>query len=125
MGKLAAKFATVPATLLPDQRAVELGMAYLHFARTNPQDIDIITLHGSVHADPPSPEHLLVEDTVVGVFREGAAQGHFSLAGETRPKSPPSELGPWCKALPNSSSGRGRSSPREQARIIARSRRPT
>ena len=82
MGLLAARFATVPMTLPPDERAVELGMAYLEFARTNPQDVDIIGLHGSVHAEPPSPEHLSIEDTVVGVFREGAARGVFCLSGD-------------------------------------------
>ena len=50
MGRLAARFATIPATLSPDERAVELGLAYLDFARTNPQDVDIIALHGSARA---------------------------------------------------------------------------
>jgi len=82
MDRLATRFAGVPTTLPPDERAVELGMAYLEFARTNPEDVDIIGLHGPVHANPPSAEHLFMEDTVVGVFREGAALGVFSLSGE-------------------------------------------
>jgi AcrR family transcriptional regulator len=82
MGRLAARFAAVPTTLPPDERAVELGMAYLEFARNNPADMDIIGLCESVHVDPPSAEHLSMEDTVVGVFREGAALGVFSLSGD-------------------------------------------
>ena len=82
MDRLATRFAGVPTTLPPDERAVELGMAYLEFARTNPEDVDIIGLHGPVHANPPAAEHLFMEDTVVGVFREGAALGVFSLSGE-------------------------------------------
>jgi len=82
MGRLATRFAAIPTTLPPDERAVELGMAYLEFARTNLEDVDIIGLHGSVHADPPSAEHLSMESTVVGVFREGAALGVFSLSDD-------------------------------------------
>ncbi len=49
--------------------------------RTNPEGVDIIGFHESVHATPPSPEHLFVKHTVVGVFREAAAPGVFALSG--------------------------------------------
>ena len=82
MGQLASRLAAVATALPADERAVELGMVYLDFARTNPQDVDIISLHRSVHATPCFPEHLHVEDTVVEVFREGAAKGVFALSGD-------------------------------------------
>ncbi len=79
MGALMEAFATVPADLPADERAVELGLAYLEFARHNPADVAVVTLHESVPAAPVSGEHLRVEETVLGVFREGAAQGVFSM----------------------------------------------
>ena len=79
MGALMEAFATVPAGLPADERAVELGLAYLEFARHNPEDVAVVTLHESVHAAPVAGAHLRVEETVVGVFRDGAAQGVFSM----------------------------------------------
>ena len=81
MGALLADFAEVPADLPPDERALELGMAYLEFARRNPEDVAVIALHEStLHALPLTDEHRMMEETVVGVFRDGVAQGVFSLA---------------------------------------------
>jgi len=79
MGALMEAFARVPAGLPADEHAVALGLAYLEFARHNPADVAVVTLHESVPAAPVSGEHRRVEETVVGVFREGAAQGVFSM----------------------------------------------
>ncbi len=80
MGALLVEFGKVPAELPPDERALELGMAYLEFARRNPEDVGVITLHEStLHALPLTDEHLMMEETVVGVFKDGVAQGVFSL----------------------------------------------
>ena len=81
MGALLVDFADVPADLPPDERALELGMAYLEFARRNPEDVAVIALHEStLHALPPTDEHLMMEETVVGVFKDGVARGVFTLA---------------------------------------------
>ncbi len=79
MGALMDAFSRVPAGLSVEERAVELGLAYLEFARHNPEDVAVVTLHESVHAIPVTGEHRHVEETVIGVFREGAAQGVFSM----------------------------------------------
>ena len=80
MGALLIEFDRVPAGLPPDERALELGMAYLEFARHNPEDVAVIALHEStLHALPLTDEHLRMEDTVVGVFRDGVAKGVFTL----------------------------------------------
>ena len=79
MGALMEAFAQVPAGLPVEERAVELGLAYLEFARHNPEDVAVVTLHESMPAAPITGEHQRVEEAVVGVFREGAAQGVFSM----------------------------------------------
>ena len=69
MGALLAEFDRVPAGLPPDERALELGMAYLEFARGNPADVAVIALHESTpHALPLTGEHRTLEEVVVGVF---------------------------------------------------------
>lgn len=86
MGALLVEFGKVPADLPPDERALELGMAYLEFARRNPEDVGVITLHEStLHALPLTNEHLMMEETVVGVFKDGVAQGVFSLEDDEDP----------------------------------------
>jgi AcrR family transcriptional regulator len=79
MGALLVEFGTVPPGLPLDERALEMGMAYLEFARHNPEDVAVIALHEStLHALPLTNEHLAMEDAVVGVFRDGVAQGVFT-----------------------------------------------
>jgi len=80
MGALLEALAAVPTTLAPDERAVEIGVAYLEFARHNPEDVAVVTMHESVAVGPHSTEHEQLEDTVLSVFREGAASGVFSMA---------------------------------------------
>jgi AcrR family transcriptional regulator len=85
MGALLDEFARVPSDLPPDQRALELGMAYLEFARRNPQDVAVITLHEAVHAEPFSRAHNAMVDTIRGVFREGIDGGIFTSTGADDP----------------------------------------
>ena len=79
MGTLLEALAAVPGELPPDERAVEIGLAYLEFARHNPEDVAIVTMHESVAVGPHSPEHEQLEQTVLGVFREGAERGVFRM----------------------------------------------
>jgi len=86
MGALLLAFGAVPADLLPDERALEMGMAYLEFARHNPEDVAVIALHEStLHALPLTDEHRAMEEVVVGVFTDGVAQGVFTLAEGEEP----------------------------------------
>ena len=86
MGALLVEFGKVAAELPPDERALELGMAYLEFARHNPEDVAVIALHEStVHALPLTDEHRMMGETVVGVFEEGVAAGVFTLSGDEDP----------------------------------------
>jgi AcrR family transcriptional regulator len=51
MRALVAAFETVPAGLPPDERAVEIGMAYLDFARSHPEDVELIAVNeAAIHA---------------------------------------------------------------------------
>jgi AcrR family transcriptional regulator len=83
MRALATAFETVPALLPPDERAVEIGMAYLDFARSHPEDVELIAVNeAAIHAQPHSPEHERVEEVVIGVMRDGAQSGVFRLPVE-------------------------------------------
>jgi AcrR family transcriptional regulator len=78
MAAMLERFAKVPPELPPDERVVAMGLAYLDFARENPEDISIITVHEStVHMQPLSPEHRQLEEAVTGLFKEGVAKGVF------------------------------------------------
>jgi AcrR family transcriptional regulator len=83
MAALLERFATVPSDLTPDERAVEMGLAYLEFARRNPEDVSIIAVHeATIHMQPLSPEHRRLEEAVTGVFKEGVAKGVFKVGKE-------------------------------------------
>jgi AcrR family transcriptional regulator len=84
MSALLEAFAGVPAGLPPDERAVEMGMAYLEFAYANPQDVAVILRHDLAAHDDASPTatHRELEDAVKSVFRDGARQGVFAIAVE-------------------------------------------
>lgn len=83
MSALAGAFETVPEGLSPDERAVEIGMAYLDFARSHPEDVELIAVNeAAIHAQPSSPEHERVEEVVIGVMRDGARSGVFRLPVE-------------------------------------------
>ena len=77
MANLHATLVQVPETLPPEERVVELGMAYLGFARANPQDIAVVALHESLRATRASG-HGGLEEIVMGVFRQGIEQGVFA-----------------------------------------------
>jgi AcrR family transcriptional regulator len=80
LGVLAQELECVPAGLPPDDRALEIGMTYLDFARRNPEDAAVIAAHeATIHSRPQSSGHRLVEEAVIGVFREGAEAGVFNL----------------------------------------------
>jgi AcrR family transcriptional regulator len=80
MEALVEALATVPDGRPPDERAVEIGMAYLAFARTHPEDVELIAVNeAAIHAQPSSPQHERLEAVVIGVMREGAESGVFKL----------------------------------------------
>jgi AcrR family transcriptional regulator len=86
MAALLEQFATVPSDLPPDERAVAMGLAYLEFARHNPEDVSIIAVHEStIHMQPLSPDHRRLEEAVTGVFKEGVAKGIFRLGEDEDP----------------------------------------
>ena len=56
--------------------ARRIGLAYIAFARENPEDVAVIEMHESTsHPHPLTTDHLALEGTVVGVFREGIDEG--------------------------------------------------
>ncbi len=97
MAALLDALAHVRAELPPDERAVEIGLAYLEFARHNPEDVAVITMHESVAVGPHSPEHDELEETVLGVFRQGAAAGLFAMP--TPDDAEYMTYGAWALAL--------------------------
>ncbi|MCL5735037.1 MAG: TetR/AcrR family transcriptional regulator [Actinobacteria bacterium] len=72
----------VPATLPPDRRVVELGLAYMDYARDNPMDLRCILLATSTDLPPSSGMAVGLEAArLIGqTFREGMEDGVFSLA---------------------------------------------
>ena len=83
MSALVGAFETVPEGLPPDERAVAIGMAYLDFARSHPEDVDLIAVNeAAIHAQASSTEHERVEEIVIGVMRDGARSGVFGLPVE-------------------------------------------
>jgi AcrR family transcriptional regulator len=120
MGALLEAFAGVPTDLPPDDRAVELGLAYLEFARHNPADVAIVTMHESIAVGPHSREHDQLDETLLNVFREGAATGVFSM-----PKSEDAEFmtyGAWALAQ-GLATLEQRQRPTTAARLRSRQRR--
>ena len=73
----------VPSSLSPDKRVVELGLAYMDFARDNPMDLRCMLLSTSLDLPPSSGKALgLGAARLIGeTFREGMEQGIFSSAG--------------------------------------------
>jgi AcrR family transcriptional regulator len=120
MGALLEAFAGVPVDLPPDERAVELGMAYLEFARHNPEDVAIVTMHESVAVGPHSREHEQLEETVLNVFREGAAAGVFTMP--TQEDADFMTYGAWALAQ-GLATLEQRQRPETAARLRARQRR--
>ncbi len=86
----------VPAELPPDQRIVELGLAYMEFARDNPMDLRCMMLSTSLDLPPSSGKALgqglarLIGET----FREGMEQGVFKPNGFM--SAPEMAYGAWA-----------------------------
>ena len=81
MASLAEALAAVPPALPPDERVVEMGMAYLDFARANPHDIALVALHQSLQLTHAGG-HAGLEELAMGVFREGADAGIFAASSD-------------------------------------------
>ena len=81
MAGLSEALSRVSTELPPDERAVEIGMAYLDFARANPYDIAIVALHESLEMTHAGG-HAGLEEIVMGVFRDGVAQGVFRASSD-------------------------------------------
>ncbi|MCL5735977.1 MAG: TetR/AcrR family transcriptional regulator [Actinobacteria bacterium] len=82
VSSLAERLKAVPRGLPPDERAVELGMAYLDFARNKPHDTTLFLLHDSIETVKSSPGHQQLLEIVFGIFKDGADSGMFELASE-------------------------------------------
>jgi hypothetical protein len=73
----------VPVDLPPDQRVVELALAYMEFARDNPMDLRCMMLSTSLELPPSSGKALgqgaarLIGET----FRQGVEEGVFKSDG--------------------------------------------
>lgn len=81
---LADHLTSVPAGLPPDERIVELGMAYLEFAQDHPQELSLMST--ILEALPPDDQLAVappaVLDLVIGVVREAAAAGLLAAPTE-------------------------------------------
>lgn len=80
--RLDAYLRRVPVDLAPPERVVELGMAYMDFARDNPMDLRCILSATSQDLPPSSGKALgLGSARLIGqTFREGVEQGVFAGA---------------------------------------------
>jgi AcrR family transcriptional regulator len=80
-GRLDAYLRRVPLELPADKRVVELGMAYLDFARENPVDLRCV-LAATTQEDLPSSSGvglgLGAAQLIAETFREGREQGIFA-----------------------------------------------
>ena len=74
----------VPADLPPDERVIELGMAYMDFARHNPIDLRCILSASARSAPEGGASSLGLEAArLIGrTFREGVEQGVFVATDE-------------------------------------------
>ena len=78
---LSAHMLTVPATLPVDERLIELGLAYIQFAREHPAELDLLfeslgalsreAQDGSLEVLTPTPLFQIIHD----VIEDGIAQG--------------------------------------------------
>ena len=81
--RLDAYLRRVPADLSPDRRIVELGLAYMEFARDNPMDLRCMMLSTSMDLPPSSGKALgLGAARLIGeTLRQGVRDGVFRQAG--------------------------------------------
>lgn len=73
----------VPTTLTPDKRVVELGLAYMDFARENPMDLRCMLLSASSDLTLASGKAVGMgaAQLIGATFREGREQGFFLTDG--------------------------------------------
>jgi AcrR family transcriptional regulator len=81
LSNLYEALARVSPELPPDERIVEMGMAYLEFARRNPHDIALVALHESMRLTHAGG-HAELEELVFGAFKEGAEKAVFKASSE-------------------------------------------
>lgn len=81
--RLDAYLRRVSSTLSPERRVVELGLAYMDFARENPMDLRCMLLSTSLDLSPSSGKAVgMGAAQLIGeTFREGMEQGLFSTDG--------------------------------------------
>jgi AcrR family transcriptional regulator len=81
--RLDAYLRRVPADLPPDRRLVELGLAYMEFARDNPMDLRCMMLSTSLDLPPSSGKALgLGAARLIGqTLRQGVQEGVFRQDG--------------------------------------------
>jgi AcrR family transcriptional regulator len=81
--RLDAYLRRVPADLPPDRRVVELGLAYMEFARDNPMDLRCMMLSTSLDLPETSGKALgLGAARMIGqTFRQGVQDGVFQADG--------------------------------------------
>jgi AcrR family transcriptional regulator len=92
--RLSDHLATVSVELPPDRRVVELGTAYMDFARANPTDLRCILLAARRGISADADRSAGLETLVKRTFQEGVSSGVFA---ET-PDLTPSEMayGMWA-----------------------------
>jgi len=96
--RLDAYLRRVPGGLAPEERVVQLGMAYMDFARDNPVDLRCILSATSENLPPGSGASVGLEAArLIGqTFREGVEKGVFVPTRSSRRPRWPTACGPWC-----------------------------
>ncbi len=81
--RLDAYLRRVPCTLDPDERVVELSLAYMDFARENSMDLRCMLLSTSLDLPPSSGKAvgMGVAELIGATFREGRERGFFLADG--------------------------------------------
>ncbi len=94
--RLDAYLRRVPADLPPDRRVIELGLAYMEFARDNPMDLRCMMLSTSLDLPPSSGKALgLGAARLIGeTFRQGVQEGVFKPDGLC--SAPEMAFGAWA-----------------------------
>ena len=94
--RLDAYLRRVPAELPPDRRVIELGLAYMEFARDNPMDLRCMMLSTSLDLPASSGKALgLGAARLIGeTFRQGVQEGVFKPDGLC--SAPEMAFGAWA-----------------------------
>jgi AcrR family transcriptional regulator len=94
--RLDAYLRRVPADLAPDRRVIELGVAYMEFARDNPMDLRCMLLSTSMDLPPSAGKQLgLGAARLIGeTLRQGVQEGVFRQDGVC--SAPEMAFGLWA-----------------------------